>query len=283
MKAQSPPTDAPSVDPLALLSAHQDARDQGVRIPSIIWGFRGVGRALWGQWLGHYSGAGQPWLSCAVAPSSEQTTVDHALRFIAPSPNAPLLFVPESSRFAETLATAYTLAQHTPQRPLAIVTDPPAVMDVLEHHPEDSDTHGALRLVLVGGLIVLDQHVESVLNRSVLRQDERPLYRSDHEQILHKLLHHDAQINADFKTNQRVKGASGKAYEVDLWCAELKLAIEVDGSQHVSQSKQRTKDGNRDEDLAAVGIKTLRIHATEIISDPSRVITFIRTQIETMT
>ena len=53
---------------------------------------------------------------------------------------------------------------------------------------------------------------------------------------------------------------------LDFYAKEIKLAIEVDGGQHFTDSHQ-TKDANRDAYLATLGIKTLRFTNTEILKN----------------
>ncbi len=81
--------------------------------------------------------------------------------------------------------------------------------------------------------------------------------------------------------NYRLQVGTDRRYEVDLWCEALQFALEVDGGQHVSNTAQRTRDARRDAELAAAGIVTVRIHAAELISDPSQVMAFIRHRIQT--
>lgn len=87
------------------------------------------------------------------------------------------------------------------------------------------------------------------MNRQLGMSGRKLLYRSDHEEILHKLITLDKRIPEDFASNVRVRGASGKNYEVDLWSQELRLALEVDGAHHVSNANQRNRDIARDLDL----------------------------------
>ncbi len=52
-------------------------------------------------------------------------------------------------------------------------------------------------------------------------------------------------------------------YILDFYCAEAKIAIELDGSQHYEQSGKE-KDAKRDEFLNELGIKVLRYTNIEI-------------------
>lgn len=46
-----PATRLDTIDPMALLTAHQEGRSRGVRIVSVICGERPKARAMWGRWL----------------------------------------------------------------------------------------------------------------------------------------------------------------------------------------------------------------------------------------
>ncbi len=46
-------------------------------------------------------------------------------------------------------------------------------------------------------------------------------------------------------------------YTLDFYCAEPKLAVEIDGGQHYDDAGRRY-DRSRDEALKAMGIRTLR-------------------------
>lgn len=270
-----------SIDPHALLTAHQEGRDRGARIVSVMCGVPGVARAVWGGWLVRRPVPGAPSGRCVVPPGPSRTEAGRALAFASGADSLPVLSAPEPDAFAEAFSTLRALAEEAPSRPLGLVTDPLSVQKFLQENPDGSEHRVRLRQALLGGLVVLDRQVESLLDNTVLRHDERPLYRSDHEQILHKLLVHDGRVPEAFQSNHKVPGGSAKRYEVDLWCAALKLALEVDGGQHVSNDRQRRKDAERDADLAAAGILTVRVHAAEVISDPSTVLSYVRSRIET--
>ncbi len=251
-----------------------------MRLISTICGAPGVGRGVWGRWLATRSGGGTAGHGGVVAPNPTAADASRALGFGAVGPDDPLLFVPAAAQLAEALVAARTCAEAQAGRPTAVVADPEAVTDLLLGAVSVGDDPVAARRVLIGGLVVLDRDVEAVLDRSVLHADERPLYRSDHERVLHTLLINDGTITEPITINQRVRGHSTKSYEVDLWCAELALAIEVDGAQHISCERQRRRDAARDADLAARAIRTVRVHAAEVMSDPTAVLAYVRDQLQ---
>jgi very-short-patch-repair endonuclease len=56
-------------------------------------------------------------------------------------------------------------------------------------------------------------------------------------------------------------------YIVDFLAPKTKLVVEVDGSQH-TESEHAKKDKDRDEYLAAVGLKVLRFNSTIRLDPP---------------
>ncbi|ESQ79533.1 hypothetical protein AEYBE204_06730 [Asticcacaulis sp. YBE204] len=59
---------------------------------------------------------------------------------------------------------------------------------------------------------------------------------------------------------------------LDFYCAEVKLAVEVDGVHH-TEDDRRVRDEMRDKWLAEQGIRALRIPAFEIMLDADEVAT----------
>ena len=53
----------------------------------------------------------------------------------------------------------------------------------------------------------------------------------------------------------------------DFYCAQARLAVEIDGEHHYYEDRQR-KDAVRDAWLASHGIETLRLPGFEILADP---------------
>ena len=63
-------------------------------------------------------------------------------------------------------------------------------------------------------------------------------------------------------------------FALDFFCAQAKLAIEVDGESH-SRGDQVAFDEQRDRQLQAHGIETLRIGARDVFSNLDGVVTHI--------
>lgn len=72
-------------------------------------------------------------------------------------------------------------------------------------------------------------------------------------------------VNAWFPTR------AGHGYELDLWLADVRIDIEVDGPHH-RQPHQRRRDALRDADLSSFGVLVVRIPDTVVVHDPGRFI-----------
>jgi very-short-patch-repair endonuclease len=64
------------------------------------------------------------------------------------------------------------------------------------------------------------------------------------------------------------------AYILDFFCAEVLLAVEVDGSTH-QQPEQATHDRRRTEWLGGQGIRVVRIAALDVKNELEGVLAFI--------
>lgn len=66
-------------------------------------------------------------------------------------------------------------------------------------------------------------------------------------------------------------------YIVDFWCPQKRLVIEIDGSCH---DETKDYDKTRDEALARIGIKTLRIKSSQVLYNIQPVLNEIKTYLE---
>jgi very-short-patch-repair endonuclease len=57
-------------------------------------------------------------------------------------------------------------------------------------------------------------------------------------------------------------------YILDFYCAEVRLAVEIDGQSHWSE-EQAAHDARRDAYFRAMGIQTLRL-STELLKEPGK-------------
>jgi very-short-patch-repair endonuclease len=69
---------------------------------------------------------------------------------------------------------------------------------------------------------------------------------------------------------------------VDFYCVALLLAIEVDGGYH-APAEQRLQDSIRTAELAALGIKVVRVTDEDVLPDPRLAIDKLATAIESLT
>ncbi|MBJ7532672.1 DUF559 domain-containing protein [Rhodomicrobium vannielii ATCC 17100] len=256
------------IDPEALLAAHQKSRDLGVKMVSVIVGPLGESRATFSRWL-HRS---LPAMKIFVPAEPSQSTLP---RVISLSPALVPLFVPKDEQLAEAAGAAMVLARAEPARPVGLVTGFEAAEKVLRDDRADGD----VRQAIFGGLVPLYDNIAGRIKQLDPSPRAPAPYRSHHEQLLHMLLMHDVSIKVSFDVNSLVGGASFKRYEVDLWCKDLRLAVEIDGMQHVLSPKQKARDKVRDTDLAAAGVKTARILASAVMSDPTLALKMIKQEI----
>jgi very-short-patch-repair endonuclease len=257
------------VDPTALLDAHQRARNAGMRIVSVLVGPPSQGRAVFVSWNLNYGNS----QSVTVAPEPTYDAAKRALEFAGAQ--TALLIITSKKELPSAAAAAIDIADENRGRPVALVTDLPSFEDLMKN----PKVREATRRATFGGLVPL----QSSLIKRIEALDPSPKppspYRSHHEYLLHTLIIHDPAINVAFEVNTRIVGASWKKYEVDLWCAQLKFALEVDGAQHVTSPKQKALDQSRDTDLAKVGVKTRRVLASAVMSDPTKTLKLVRDEI----
>lgn len=68
------------------------------------------------------------------------------------------------------------------------------------------------------------------------------------------------------------------SFIVDFYCPKAKLVIELDGAQHFELEHQ-AKDGERDEALAAIGLKVLRFDDRQVLMEADAVLEVIYTEV----
>lgn len=260
------------IEPNDYLNAHQRAREGGFRVVSLLAGPPGRGRAVFHEWLGKTEAA--PDVVTLAGPDSE--TARRALDYA--SAGSAFEIVPSQAQFKDAMETALSLVKEQAKRPIAVIS----AVTPIELTVTAQSVDIALQLAVFGGLVPLEAGVTEQVERFTPKPKIPEGYRSIHEYILHTLIQHDRSINACFLANHRIAGRSRKHYEIDLWCETLRLAIEVDGIQHFA-TRQKQRDHARDADLAAAGIKTQRILASAVMSDPSKVLKLVRQTVDSRT
>ncbi|MCW5604323.1 MAG: methionine--tRNA ligase [Burkholderiales bacterium] len=96
-----------------------------------------------------------------------------------------------------------------------------------------------------------------------LRKDQ-----TDAEQLIWGLLRNRRFAAQKFRRQHSI-GVSGKNYILDFYCDELKLAIELDGSQHQNAAQYDTE---RTDALTKTGITTLRFWNNEVLQQTEAVL-----------
>ena len=71
-------------------------------------------------------------------------------------------------------------------------------------------------------------------------------------------------------------------YIVDFYAPQVKLVIEVDGSQHLA-GHQAEQDRHRNEYLESVGLRVLRFHSNEVLTEVEAVLEAIHKAIGELT
>ena len=260
------------IEPNDYLNAHQRAREGGFRVVSLLAGSPGHGRAVFREWLRGIEAVSD----VVTAPAPDFETARRALEH-GPAGSA-LEIIPSQEQFKDAMETALSFVKEQAARPVAVVS----AVTPIEFTVTAQSVDIAMQLAVFGGLVPLEPGITERVERFSPKPKIPEGYRRIHEYILHALIQHDRSINARFRANHRVAGRSRKHYEVDLWCETLRLAIEVDGIQHFA-TRQRHRDQTRDADLAAAGIKTQRILASAVMSDPSKVLMLVRQTVDSRT
>ena len=89
---------------------------------------------------------------------------------------------------------------------------------------------------------------------------------TDAERLLWHLLRNRHLAGAKFRRQHPVG-----SYILDFYCAQVKLAIELDGGQH-SEAAQQQRDRRRTRMLAAHGIRVLRFWNNEVLAETEAVL-----------
>jgi len=93
--------------------------------------------------------------------------------------------------------------------------------------------------------------------------------RSASEAFFHRCLESLPATRGRFRMNAKLPipfGPSG-TMEVDFFCPEAKLAVEIDGSQHLGDAEAWRRDRHKDRLLQQHGIFILRFLAADIVKD----------------
>jgi len=118
--------------------------------------------------------------------------------------------------------------------------------------------------------------MEFIRNNPILKQRRRNLRReqTDAEKLLWRYLRGRRLRGIKFYRQYSVG-----PFILDFFSAELRLAVEVDGGQHLTDER-RQYDEERSEYLRAYGIEVIRFWNNEVLNNVSGVLNRITEEIE---
>jgi very-short-patch-repair endonuclease len=198
---------------------------------------------------------------------------------------------------SSALRVAIGLATHVPTLDIAVAVTPEAIAG---WQPVGSPRERAM--VAEGLVVIASHHAESCagpVGRAPVRKDEpahastpgahhfanppsqqsmtsTPRARSAAEALLFGILQARAHTRERFVLNASVTAQFGSApLEIDLLCESLKLAIEVDGYHHFTDSVAYRRDRRKDVVLQELGYMVVRVLATDITDECDYVLSVI--------
>ncbi|MEM7677908.1 MAG: DUF559 domain-containing protein [Myxococcota bacterium] len=251
-----------SLDPATVLHSHQ-VRRRTEPCVSVVCGPTARARAAWGRWC---SEEGR---RLVEVPDRSVAAACAAFGFAAircgGRPRVALVFGADANAVGDAANAAHAFAGQHPGVPAALIVAPDALSAFL-----GADPTSEMHRVLTAGIVMVPEDVKTE------EASEGPLLRSVYERTLYQLLtvHPDTK-SLSFETNVRIRGASDKPYEIDFFCRALRLAVEVDGKQHMTRRAQKARDEARDADLRGAAIDTLRLVAEDILVEPTKCLTAV--------
>ena len=127
-------------------------------------------------------------------------------------------------------------------------------------NPSPISGEGGARRAAVGGR-----------GRALARAREMRKHPTEAERRLWSLLRNHRLATTKWKRQQQI----GR-YIVDFVCFEARLIVEADGSQHIDNAD----DATRDAWLRAQGFRLLRFYNNDILAEPQSVLTAILTALQ---
>lgn len=267
--------------PGALLATHDRLRKSGFSIVSVICARTSLDAKVWlGSWAAERNRA------VVAVP---ETTLDAVFRaYVARVPTypslrddvdvvLPLLMLPGTD-LKTTLPVAATLAEREHRLPIVLTCDLPGIVE----HLLNTTIPLSLVSVALQGLVPVAQAEQQVLKTVAEGRQLTPFLRGACEGLVFYMLEARPETRGRFLPNQRVNGTKGKPYEVDIFCAEAKLIIEIDGPEH-KQIKRQSMDERKSRDLEAEGHVVRRFGNEQVINDPVGVWKLITEQLTRIT
>jgi len=268
--------------PGALFAAHDRLRNSGFSVVSVICARTPLDARVWlGAWAAERSRA------IVTAPD---TTLDAAFgAYVARVPTfsnlgddvtdlaLPLLLLPGGD-LKETLPIAVALAKREYRLPVALTCDLAGIVE----HLLNATVPLPLVSIALQGLVPVAQTEQQVLKTVAEGRQLTPFLRGACEGLVFYMLEARAETRGRFLPNQRVSGAQGHSYEVDIFCADAKLIIEIDGPEH-NHLKRQAMDERKSRDLEAGGHLMRRFGNDQVINDPVGVWQLIAEQLTRIT
>ena len=103
---------------------------------------------------------------------------------------------------------------------------------------------------------------------------EQRVFANEFASSLWKLLRNRKCLGKKFRREYPIP-----PFTVDFCCRELKLIVEVDGKDHLTDAGQE-RDRSRDKYLNKQGYRVLRIPGYQVLKHPAKVMDSIRTAIQ---
>lgn len=185
------------------------------------------------------------------------------------------LDVPMLARMFDRRCHGYETIGYTIMLPASAVPGWPADVILPSEPGWKRDYSGSVRRLVRDGvatpLATLFLHVTRSVHAEAEGADRA---RSATEAFLFRRLETLVETKGRFRLNERLPiafDASG-ALEVDLLCAEARLAIELDGAQHLSDPEAYRRDRHKDQLLQENGYFVLRFLAVDVGKDLDRVL-----------
>jgi very-short-patch-repair endonuclease len=254
--------------PEHLLAAHDRLRISGFPIVSIVNAHAPLDARVW---LCRWARARGRLI--VIAPDTTPQTALAAYQARMPggriptphhsaSVNTPVLLVPGDLQPALALSASLTTAH--PALPVALASGIANVVEGLlaPEMPQE------LVIAALQGLIPVEDTSRQVLKKVAEARQVEPFLRGACEGLLYYMLEARRETRGRFATNVRITNTAGnRSHEVDLFCVDSRLVIELDGPEHNSQQRKVT-DSRKQKDLENKGYQVRRFSNEQVIENP---------------
>jgi very-short-patch-repair endonuclease len=252
--------------PEHLLATHDRLRTSGFPVVSIVNAPSALEARLWlCQW------ARARGRRVFMAPTTDPRGVLAAYRARMPTqfsgPDAatalecqPLIIIPGTIQ--QALASSRAVSAEMPRLSLALACGIAGVVDSLVDPLLPHD----LVIAALQGLVPVEDTTRQLVHTVAAARDMRPFLRGPCEGLLYFMLEARAETRGRFRANLRVAGRHG-SFELDLGCAEARLAVEIDGPEH-DTARQKSLDARKQQALKDLGWRVWRFANREVTDNP---------------